>query len=587
MSGITAGARTGPVPTARRVAVVGSGLAGLAAAYLLQREGADVWLIEKAPRLGFHAYSVELDARRSDADCGDTLSAAPSPAKPRAPSMSPAKSKRVATGSAETIAVDVPMRSFQGGYYPLLIALYRHLGLSLQPESYAFSFSSLVPHPIRSAVARTSRETYFIHAGASGASLPNVPAAAWSNPSAFARAVLRFASVAVSYFVLLVVSFFNWHSVLGLLHGKGSHATFRDVVDSVAGTLEQPVRWLPRTGLGDSFRWFAADIVLPLFSAVGTMTDADVWSTPAVHLLDYIHAGVGTSHYTLGAGRSARDVAQLLAEPVKKQGADHIRLGTAIRAIRYRKSNGGRVLVLSLDGGDELEVDHVVIATPASVARSLLGTLEPSLKVQGEKAEARRVARMRSALEDVSYRETIVITHTDRASVLPEASNVRDINLFQAVVDGGVAGGDGDGDSADSTPLLTPTSSNSASPPNSPCPTPSKLPSQLGATPFFEPAPDAVYTMATHLVHAPQSAGYPLVLQTTNPVVPIDPEQVLGIARLERALPLRSKETLVGFHPPRGADPAPLIYLAGSYAYPGIPLLEGCVGTATRNCANE
>jgi flavin-dependent dehydrogenase len=32
---------------APRVAVVGSGLAGLAAAYLLRREGADVWLIEK------------------------------------------------------------------------------------------------------------------------------------------------------------------------------------------------------------------------------------------------------------------------------------------------------------------------------------------------------------------------------------------------------------------------------------------------------------------------------------------------------------------------------------------------------------
>ncbi|TXT03864.1 hypothetical protein VHUM_04287 [Vanrija humicola] len=454
------------------------------------------------------------------------------------------------------------MRSFQGGYYPLLIALYRHLGLSLQPESYAFSFSSIVPRAIRGAA--TARDTYFIHSGASGASLPNVPTSAWSSPSAFARAALRFASVAVSYFVLLVISFFNWHGVLGLVHGKGSYATFRDVVDSVAGTLEQPVRWLPRTGLGESFKWFAAEIVLPLFSAVGTMTDVDVWNTPAVHLLDYIHAGVGTSHYTLGAGRSARDVAQLLAEPVRKQGADHIRLGTAIHAIRYRKTNTGRVLVLSLDGGDDLEVDRVVIATPASVARALLGTLEPSLKVQGEKAEARRVARMRSALEDVTYRETIVVTHTDRASVLPEASNVRDINLFQAVVDGN---GRSAAPSTDSTPLLTPTS---------------KLPSQLGATPFFEPAPDAVYTMATHLVHAPQSSGYPLVLQTTNPVVPIDPDQVLGIARLERALPLRSKETLVGFHPPRGADPAPLIYLAGSYAYPGIPLLEGCVGSARR-----
>jgi hypothetical protein len=31
-------------------------------------------------------------------------------------------------------------------------------------------------------------------------------------------------------------------------------------------------------------------------------------------------------------------------------------------------------------------------------------------------------------------------------------------------------------------------------------------------------------------------------------------------------------------HPPRHG----YVYLAGSYAYPGIPLLEGCVGSAKR-----
>jgi len=50
-----------------------------------------------------------------------------------------------------------------------------------------------------------------------------------------------------------------------------------------------------------------------------------------------------------------------------------------------------------------------------------------------------------------------------------------------------------------------------------------------------------------------------------------------------RALPLQNPEaTLCALHPPSRAGSRPLIHLAGSYAYPGIPLLEGCVGSAKR-----
>lgn len=51
-----------------------------------------------------------------------------------------------------------------------------------------------------------------------------------------------------------------------------------------------------------------------------------------------------------------------------------------------------------------------------------------------------------------------------------------------------------------------------------------------------------------------------------------------------RALPLRTPgPTLADLHPPipDGAHTS-LVHLAGSYAYPGIPLLEGCVGSAVR-----
>ena len=45
-----------------KVAVVGSGVAGLSAAYLMHRNGKDVTLYESAPRCGGHALTVDSTA---------------------------------------------------------------------------------------------------------------------------------------------------------------------------------------------------------------------------------------------------------------------------------------------------------------------------------------------------------------------------------------------------------------------------------------------------------------------------------------------------------------------------------------------
>jgi hypothetical protein len=51
-----------------------------------------------------------------------------------------------------------------------------------------------------------------------------------------------------------------------------------------------------------------------------------------------------------------------------------------------------------------------------------------------------------------------------------------------------------------------------------------------------------------------------------------------GRMLIKSALPLSNPaRTIPLLHPSHG-----MIYLAGSYAYPGIPLLEGCVGSAKR-----
>ncbi|KAL7422685.1 hypothetical protein Q5752_001976 [Cryptotrichosporon argae] len=552
-------------PGTLRVAVVGSGLAGLTAAYLLRRRGVEVWLVEKSDTLGFHSASVEVPAPADSARRGCTSK---SPATP--------------------CVVDVPMRSFQGGYYPLLLALYAHLGLSIHPTRFAFSFSRPTRDSAGIAHTRPSpSDAYFIHEGASGLALPSLPSAAYRSPRAFWRALSTLVQFAACYILLVLVAFADHHDV-----NPYSRGTLAELVEAVDAQLTR----LPLVRFAGVFPAFVDDVVVPLFSAAGTMTAHDVLSTPACAVLGYIHLTVGTSHYALHDA-SARDVAALLSAPVDAQGSGYVRVGAAITGLRRRADRSIALCV----GDDEVVVDRVVVATQARAASQLLGSFEPSLVIAGDKSEGRRVARMRKALGEVEYRDTIVVTHRD-ASILPNRRDRREINLVQPPFERRRPRTASPGRSPTHSRAVSSTSAIDASRPTratapldatsqstrstsssrhpssrfsrSPSPGVSSAPSTrpntpLTPVPFFDPA-DA-YTMATHIAH-------PGIYQTTNPIVPIDAASVLAVARLERALPVSRAETLANLRP-AGTDDE-LIHLAGSYAYPGVPLLEGCVGSA-------
>lgn len=485
-------------------------------------------------------------------------------------------------GAGEGTVVDVPMRSFQGGYYPQVLALYKHLGFRLHPSAYTFAFSEL------------GGPAYFTYEGASGASLPSLPRGAWRNPIALARGIIELLLAGVCYVLFLGLAFAAWHS---LLPAELQKASFGTVVDAAADKIDKPLRFLPRTHLGAPFRRFVDRLVVPLFSAVGTMTIRDVMSAPAEPLLDYVHAGLGTAHYSLGPV-SSRDVAMALASPPDLK----LRLGIAVTGLRY--VNGK--LVLALDGKDEA-FDRVVLATEASASLKLLESLEFDMTLAGrgrDKGRIRRIQRVRKeVIRSVKYRESIVVTHADADAVMPPGDR-RTINLVLPG-DGKATGWaqpaeeKGDGEKGGKGEGL--------------------------AAPHF--APEAGYVMATH-----ETRG---VLQTTNPVCAIAPGKVLGVARMERALPFQSDALMALLtHQANPTSPTPqtyharangssssadslsrsdsvkstasgisrsdstasnrrsasssedeepdLVHLVGSYVYPGIPLLEGCVGSARR-----
>ncbi|KAJ2642615.1 hypothetical protein GGF44_001573 [Coemansia sp. RSA 1694] len=93
-------APTSPPPPSS-VAVVGSGLAGLAAAFFLQQAGHTVELFERGASAGMDLASVDVDGHR----------------------------------------VDVPFRVFTPDYYPSLHALYTHLGIATAAADYSLAFT--------------------------------------------------------------------------------------------------------------------------------------------------------------------------------------------------------------------------------------------------------------------------------------------------------------------------------------------------------------------------------------------------------------------------------------------------------------
>ena len=87
------------------IAVIGGGIAGLVAAWLLSRRHA-VTLFERHAQPGFVASSVAVDGVR----------------------------------------VDVPLRVFTPGYYPTLVRLYAELGIATEPANYATTFTGADGH---------------------------------------------------------------------------------------------------------------------------------------------------------------------------------------------------------------------------------------------------------------------------------------------------------------------------------------------------------------------------------------------------------------------------------------------------------
>lgn len=219
--------------------------------------------------------------------------------------------------------------------------------------------------------------------------------------------------------------------------------------------------------------------------------------------------------------------------------------GDGVYEITYRQHGTEKTLL----------VDHIVFATQADQAARLLSMLP-------EHSESTQAVI--SALKRFTYVRTLVVTHTDTSVLPPAHTDRRDLNLA----------------------VFAPSSSSISPPP-------------------FEPSSEddlclpSTSVQTTHIISHPAASSSRPVFQTTNPIVPIGPSDILSSTWFSRAFVTKRSQAVLGrflFHgrkkrrPERTLQGLPLgaqamarkggVWFTGSYLAPGIPLLEGCVTSA-------
>ncbi|KAG6854083.1 hypothetical protein C0991_010830 [Blastosporella zonata] len=524
-----------------KVAVVGSGLAGLTATYLLSKPVGedsdvefDVHLFEKAPMLGMDCSSVSLPASDSEA-------------------------------LEDAWRVDVPMRSFQGGYYSQLIALYARLGVAFREADFSYSFSLLTPPSPTQQRQINATMIYNGLSGRAGISMPSIldePYRLTKGKGLITRAFTRVWTIGLFVFLtlhLLLCYVRTLYHALPFLRPK--------VVEKMS--FEEWARWtMPRRTLarwtGIDFAWkdYVETVLIPLFSAVCTAPKEDVLQHPVEEFLDYIWLTFGTHHYV--AINGVRDVVARLTATTK-----NIHLSSTITSITPDTKNP-HLTNIHCDTPDGSRVHtgfhHIVVATQATRAIPLLTSYRDALPYTNPKRQA--IEAQLRCLQAFKYCSAIVVNHTDPTMLPDDPRDRRDLNLICLDQDAPLEKGEFDWSATTVPPS---------------------------------------YTMATHVLRPPR--GYPTnlppVYQTTNPVIPPEEGSILSVAKLERAvLTVSAKEALKGLYQEvnrkwwqcategtpglgelQGAGrledvQGSGIWICGSYVYAGIPLLEGCVVSA-------
>ncbi|KAI8812233.1 hypothetical protein BJ742DRAFT_793421 [Cladochytrium replicatum] len=548
------------------VAVIGSGLAGLSVSYMLStitndaNENAfDVHIYEKAASVGMDAASIELPA----------------------------------VGSR----MDVPMRSFFPSYYPLMTALYDHLSIPYAwtessmsylkhsnviadpavaapiPQSFPFSLrstSNSFPSDSSRPSARPKADSvYFSFFSYRIPFLRNtipVPDIWTRNPLDLLGSLFRAIGIAWDFGRLLVIA--KWALARGqlLTYRYGQVREDSPFADMTLG------RFFREYGFGRGF----VEVFMVLLSGACTCSFSTLAEYPAAVILEYVGRSFPfgrMSFVTCGIG----EVCARLSAPVK-----NVHVNSTIESVT--RLNNRKLVVRTTDGRSG-EYDYVIFATQANQAVKILSqSIKAQTALSGPGGLSLHLEEQKRTLERFRYERSLVVCHTD-ASLLPDDSRLwRCLNFAHAERCVGLERVF-DLDISDDDSIDDDTSTNSCST------------TTFGYDPRDVAMCTHVSTPAVGWNTAAAREGMPAraekgeiamsvqkgkapFLQTTNPIVMPRAAKILSTTWFERVCV--SVESMRGLDELDDAQGLGGVYFVGSFAYGGVPLLEGCVASAWR-----
>ncbi|KAI5292043.1 hypothetical protein KEM52_006660 [Ascosphaera acerosa] len=235
--------------------------------------------------------------------------------------------------------IDVPMRAFSNGYYPQLMRVYDHLGVTYRKLYFNFCYATATSEHL-------APQPYMIHSSGFHKLLPRRPCG-----MSLLRWVWELLCVGICYAWFLLCC--HCSSPLRPSHGYTGE-TLRDYLRR---------NWVSRS--------FSRRYIVPLMASVCTCSHAEVLETPAADVVTYVRRNFNRDHLKVTSG--VREVQAKLSASVT------VHLRSTVRSIECQ---GDRVTVhleQTREDGSVKEVrqeyDQVVLAVPPSVVGKLFAPL--------------------------------------------------------------------------------------------------------------------------------------------------------------------------------------------------------------------